>query len=342
MKILIKTFVLGANHGQYLQALGLLCLTKDLLPNANVVHSVYNNHIYKEILVHLKSLTIIKYFRFLWAWKKNFRFVPRLYKAPIAVYGSDMIFHLQSKLFKADPYYFTANHEKEFSIAYAPSTSWRDTSREPAFVNGLLKFQNISVRDQSTQELVFETTNLMPPIVCDPAFFVVPCLFKGLDFIDTIVNNEIVVYGSLCKISSALPYGFLDKYSVRELAYFKRKNIIRSLHFQIQDPIKVLKHYSSSLFVLTNTFHGVIIALITKKPFIAVADKNLLARLSEYQKFFGEERLINSSAGEVFSSQALDLFLYSTADIDYNGLDEFIEYSKEWYSSALRRAISMI
>ena len=140
MKILIKTFVLGANHGQYLQALGLLCLTKSLLPSANVVHSAYNNHIYKEISIHVKSLTIIKYFRFLLAWNKNFRFVPKLHKAPIAIYGSDMIFHLQSKLFKADPYYFNASHEKELSIAYAPSTSWRDTSREPTFVNGLLNF----------------------------------------------------------------------------------------------------------------------------------------------------------------------------------------------------------
>ena len=62
--ILIKTFVLGANHGQYLQALGLLHLTKQLTDNCRIVHSRYNNHALKEIVIHLRSLTLVKYIDF--------------------------------------------------------------------------------------------------------------------------------------------------------------------------------------------------------------------------------------------------------------------------------------
>lgn len=120
------------------------------------------------------------------------------------------------------------------------------------------------------------------------------------------------------------------------------KNIFSSLRYQIEDPLKVLDHVSTSDFMLCSTFHGVIMALISRTPFLVVADKNLLARLTEYQKFFSNKRIVNRSTNTLIALEDLDLLLNDKSDIDYKGLDQFVKYSIEWYSSALHSAISLL
>ena len=72
--ILIKTFVLGANHGQYLQAYGLLLAIKSISKKYKIYHPFYNNHWFQELLSQTRDLTLIKYLVFLYYWTKRFRF----------------------------------------------------------------------------------------------------------------------------------------------------------------------------------------------------------------------------------------------------------------------------
>ena len=146
-RILIKTFVLGANHGQFLQALGLKNLTQELLPHSTIYHPLYSNHFFKELFVHIKGLSVLKYIRFLIAWFSTFNFREKNFSPDVCIYGSDMIFHLQSKIFPPDKYYFCKNKPSEYSICYAPSTSWRDINNEPSFVSNLRTFNCLSARD---------------------------------------------------------------------------------------------------------------------------------------------------------------------------------------------------
>ena len=265
-----------------------------------------------------------------------------MFKSPIAIYGSDMIFHLQSKLFKADPYYFNANHSNEISISYAPSTSWRAPDNEPDFVKGIKNFYKISVRDRSTQNLVEEQTQTNPPIVCDPAFFVSYSNTKSPH--SPLINGKkvVAIYGSLVLMRSYLPKSCLEGCVLKELAYFRRKNFFQSLRYQIQDPLEILNTFENSDFILCSTFHGVIMALITKRPFIAIANQNLLARLTEYQKFFSNDRIIDRASGNHIDINSLDQLLDNTTDILYEDLADFIEFSRKWYSDSLRSAISLI
>jgi hypothetical protein len=82
-------------------------------------------------------------------------------------------------------------------------------------------------------------------------------------------------------------------------------------------------------------------ALIAKRPFLVIANHNLLARLTEYQKFFDNQRVINILDGVIVNASVLDRLLSDKSDIDYNALNYFVNFSREWYSTALRGAIAL-
>lgn len=330
-QILIKTFVLGANHGQFLQAYGLKYFLEKEYPNSRIVHPLYTNHLAKELLIHFRSLTLFKYLRFLFAWFHNFHFVGRKARLPLVIYGSDMIFHLQSPLFKPDSYYFNRNHPDEKSVAFAPSTSWRDKTNEPSFIEGLRSFYAISVRDQSTAELVSECTGFTPEVVCDPAFFIDKSLFAKKLSQYSSNNVHVALYGSQSVLKTNIPITCFNsnKYTIHNLAYYPRSQFFKYFLSQLQDPLLILSHYNSSDFVLTTTFHGLIMALITKKPFLAYADKNLLARLSHYIPFFDSSRIITNDS-PALSLDHLESLTLHTNDINYSSLDLFISDSKDW------------
>ena len=55
LKIRIRTFVLGINHGQLLQAKGMLDLMSEIFPDASVNLDLYHNHIFKELILRLEN-----------------------------------------------------------------------------------------------------------------------------------------------------------------------------------------------------------------------------------------------------------------------------------------------
>ena len=101
-KIQIRSFVKGGNHGQYLQALGLAEVIKSILPKSEVSHLNYNNHAVKELYWQGREWLIFKYFSMKYFWWKRFSFTSFQYKPDISIYGSDMIWHLESYLFPRD------------------------------------------------------------------------------------------------------------------------------------------------------------------------------------------------------------------------------------------------
>ena len=74
-------------------------LTQELLPHSTIYHPLYSNHFFKELFVHIKGLSVLKYIRFLIAWFSTFNFREKNFSPDVCIYGSDMIFHLQLKSF---------------------------------------------------------------------------------------------------------------------------------------------------------------------------------------------------------------------------------------------------
>lgn len=338
MKVLIKTFVLGANHGQYLQAYGLSKQVKKLNRNIQVFHPFYHNHFFKELLIHIYRGSLLKFLTFLFFWIKRFSFTSKDKKLPVVIYGSDMIWHFQSKLFKPDKYFFRKNHINEISISFAPSTSWRDTDNEPSYKSLISKFEHLSVRDTSTHELVKEVSDIEASLVCDPAFFALDNnLIKKSNLIKNYLNLKVGIYGHE-KVFKPIINSYskvFENANISSFTYRKRIDYLLRFHEQLNDPLNIIKSFQKKDFVLTNTFHGIIIALITKKPFLAITSKNLYSRIELYQCYFSKKRILKE---ENFSINKLDFkFLLGTEDINYEELNKFIESSKNWLNQNLSK-----
>ena len=172
-RIQIRSFIKGGNHGQFLQALGLATLLNRLLPNHEIAHLDYQNHFIKELKIQIKSGMLPKFLMMRYYWKKYLKFSSIDKKVKLSVYGSDMIWHLDSKLFHPDPVMFGQQDNSEYKIAYAPSTGYR-IQQEPNWINKFLNnFNAIGVRDNNTAEFVKDHSNIKPELVIDPCFHLI-------------------------------------------------------------------------------------------------------------------------------------------------------------------------
>lgn len=338
-KILVKTFILGANHGQYMQALGLKVQIKRFDPRIAIYHSLFNNHVVKELLIHIVSFSLIKYLRFLLVWCRNFSFDISHWTVPakfdIAIIGSDMVWSMTGSIFKLSDFYFSGYPAKKV-FAYAPSCGHVNELLPSNLRFCLSTFNRVSVRDYQARDAVALCP--APPIVCDPALFyfesLPSCSFSPSSLID------ILIYG-LPSLADFLPHLIFPRdyvvNSCRSPFYsktFSLLSVFDNLIDQFQHPLYVFKEYELSSFILTGTFHGVIFALITGRPFLCVADDSVIARLEPYIQFFGSDRLIKAdsfSKGRFFS--IADSIL--SPGYDYSSLSRFVDFSREWLRDAI-------
>lgn len=340
-KIQIRSFVKGGNHGQYLQALGLRELLLSICPEAEVTHLNYNNHYLKEIKIQTLGGNLIKYLIMRYFWFKRFKFSPIDDNPDISIYGSDMIWHQESSLFPADEVFFGAHDSANKKIAYAPSVGYRGKD-EPQWLEYYLSYYSgIGVRDENTRNLVIENTGKAPKYVIDPCFFLLQSKFSE-DILSGEKNEFLSIYSTEPEKILKSFYHEFDKNKAPEfcqnfeyLGYFPRNRLLKEIYKQFTDPLWTVKRISQSKFLLTSTFHGVMMALMTQTPFIAVTSPNLEARLrSPISNTFGKFRLLNFDDLYKLESKSMRKY-FQTSDFDYKYLNNYINDSKEWLTNIL-------
>ena len=337
MKINIYSFVKGANHGQFFQALGLKDLVESIFPDADIRHIYNNNHSFSEIKGHLKSLSIHKYIAFQYWWNKYLNFEPHV--APdIEIYGSDMIWFPQSKIFPFDTSFFGETKCK-FRISYAPSAGpvTSDFYKEEV-AERLNGFSHISVRDKNTQKFVKKHCKFEAKIVIDPSFFIkdIQDISKGL--IGSSFSKRALIYSSSDhKLMKNLAINLksnnlIDSYQF--FGYYSRAHSIFYASKICKNPLDFFKEAERSKLIITDTFHGVMVALITKTAFIAIRSPSLMARLnSPIMDCFSNKRLINSVNELNYS------YIKSSDDIKFDKIQEYMDESKDFLTRSLSGAL---
>ena len=338
-KIQIRSFVKGGNHGQYLQALGLAEVVKSILPESEVSHLNYNNHAIKELYWQGREGLIFKYFSMKYFWWKRLSFTSFQYNPDISIYGSDMIWHLESYLFPRDKVFFGQNDNANRKIAYAPSVGYRGKD-EPGWIKKSLDdFSAIAVRDEVTKGFVRDHTGRDCQLVIDPCFFLLDSPYKERITSDK-RQNIISVYST---IPSRLVKLFEDNQGKMDvnhlnyeyLGYFPGTKIFQNMHKQFYDPLWTVQRISESKLLLTSTFHGVMMALMTKTPFIAILNPNLEARLrSPVSDTFGSFRLLNEKELMAIGQDDLKKY-YQLDDFNEYALNQYIDASRNWLATEL-------
>ncbi len=156
-------------------------------------------------------------------------------------------------------------------VAYAPSFGQTDIKRiekyncKELISSGLLKFKNISVRDENSAIVVESLIGIKPEIVCDPVLL--------YDFTNTHTKIKEI------KDSYLLLYSYdrwmIDKNEIESIkSYAQNRGLkiasVGTYHKWcdyniVCNPIEWLEYFRGAKEVITDTFHGAVLSIITNR-----------------------------------------------------------------------------
>ena len=240
------------------------------------------------------------------------------------IVGSDEVFALHTG---PTPAFFGHACPTDNIFSYAASfgpTNYEDIERLhciPFVKSGLEGMKAISVRDNNTEEIVEKLTGKKPQKVCDPV------ILYGY-------QKEIEDFGKLNHQPYLLIYAYdnnmNDPKEVAMIKAFAKKHGLKIVapgfyHSWCDEivnagPIEILKYFKNANFIVTDTFHGSVMSLITNRNFAVITRNNknkLVNLLDEY-----------GQVGRILSEDVTLDSLYEQP-IDYTAVNAEIEKRRE-------------
>lgn len=266
----------------------------------------------------------------------SFSFAPYTDKMDVVIVGSDEVFSLQTGCNKM---MYGHGVDANAVVSYAPSFGQTDIKRideydcRDVISSGLKNFNSLSVRDTHSADTVEQLIGIRPQIVCDPVLLY---NFNNTHVkIKPIKKQYLLVYSYDRWMREPKEYNEIKAYAkskglitVSAGTYHKwcDKNIVCN-------PIEWLEYYRGATEVITDTFHGSVLSIITQKPtayFIRSLNSNKMYALLKSVGL--EQRVMKSiSLDEIKRVQSLPIN-YETVEYRLNNLRKT---SEDFLKSAL-------
>ena len=207
----------------------------------------------------------------------------------LVICGSDEIWNINNKDIDLD--FYSCGWVKHIpKLAYAISSGNSKTSEylnDPEFFNAVGDFCKILPRDQMTQSMISDITNVKESIVCDPT------LLLGQDGFT--LTNKGKEFGKYILVYSY----FLTRKEKKFIKKYARNNGLKIISPCIYSSIADEVVYTSALdfpslvfnaeCVYTTTFHGTIFSLMFAKRFCALSRLPKVANLLEQLETYDHE-----------------------------------------------------
>jgi len=303
----------------------------------------YLNYIRKEGIK--KTLFNIKKKRLLDSFKKENNLIGEYYSqtnnVDAIIIGSDEVFALHTG---PTPILFGHASPCKFTFSYAASfgpTTIEDIKTLnclPLVQSGLNSLSSISVRDINSLSIAKELTKRNITIVCDP----------------------VILYGYTKEISLNIniklpPYILLYSYDknmnkpeeIKQIKDFAKKKKLKIISIGFyhnwcdyninSDPFKLIHYFSNAQLVITDTFHGSVLSIITNKEFAAKTRDNsnkLFNLLDEYnltQRIFTDKTQLEDIFKEKINYKDVNLEIEHRRKISNDFLLSNIEKIKNEY-----------
>lgn len=330
LRVGILTFHYGINHGSYLQSYALFKTLENLGHNVEIIN--YGNFMrrlreYKVFLITKNIKTLINNMRKIRKFKKSHKKfklgkplfthkeVQRKHYDAIVI-GSDEVWNFNNPLFNFnyDPIYFGHNLSVNKIIAYAPSFGNVSVkSKVPqGVIEGLKRFNAVSVRDENSQRIIEKILGYKPDIVLDPTFLY---NFDGEE-IEPPYKNYILVYATGLKqkyIEKLKEFGRKQNKKIISIGY---KNNWCSINVITLDPFEWLGYFKNADYVITNTFHGSIYSVIYKKQFISIPHRSKKNKIMSFAKLLSLKNIFIDG----------DLSLLLNKRVEYDKVIEKIDF----------------
>lgn len=224
-------------------------------------------------------------------------------------------------------YYFNfiSNRNKVIRIAYAASfgtDKWEYTDKQTKRCGALIKkFSAISVREISGVELCRSKYSVIAEHVLDPTLLLTKEDY--LNFIDldkfNITNNALFSYvldSSIGKTDLINKISTTLDFSIYNLALNNRDT---SGNIVATPPVEYFVNgINKSEFVITDSFHGTVFAIIFNKPFITIINKKRGS--SRFESLF---RMLNIDGNIIYDMNDVDLakLIHRAKTINWNTIN---------------------
>lgn len=210
------------------------------------------------------------------------------FSGDLLIIGSDEVFSTEVGITDA---FWGVNSKSKKLVSYAASfgpTTLQDINRkkESEFItDSLFKFDVLSVRDKNSFQIINALTKIQPEIVCDPV--ILYGYKKEISKFTRKKGNYILLY--------SYDKNMNDKEEISLI-----KNIALKLNLKIfsvgffhswcdrninANPIDLLSYFANAKYVITDTFHGSVMSLITEANFAVLirnSSNKILNLLDEY------------------------------------------------------------
>lgn len=243
------------------------------------------------------------------------------------IVGSDEVFALHTG---PTPVFFghalPTNHVFSYAGSFGPTTieDVRSYHCEAFISSGLKAMKMISVRDQNSQFVVESLTGIKPVLVCDPV------ILYGY-------QNEISNLNKPDKPPYLLVYAYDNRMNdpeeiaiIKEYAHQKGLKVLSPGFYHAWcdynvnvDPIELLSYFRYAEAIVTDTFHGSVMSIITNSPFLVRMRANNYNKLYNLLEEYGlSDRILLEPRVETIDS----IF---NQEINWNEVNREVEKRRE-------------
>lgn len=254
------------------------------------------------------------------------------YSADLLIVGSDEVFnYTQNHIFGYVPVLFGHGVTARRLISYAASAGYAslaDVKNDEMFDElrgGLGKFDNISVRDENTKEMVVGVLGKKPILVVDPTLLY--DFSKEIPKLPQRSDKYLLVYAYEGRMESPEE---VDK--IKDFARSRKLKIVSPGFFHawcdenvVVSPFELLAYFQNAEFVITDTFHGSIFAIKARKTFVTL--------IREQSKWGGNASKVGFLLEQLKLSHRVigamdELPAMMNKEVDYLMTDEALAYWK--------------
>lgn len=347
MKAAILTYYNVHNHGSSLQALGLKKVLEkfgyevsfltfnrnyDFIPEENAkkyklgassivffIKYMFDRGV-DNILFNLKKRFVLNDFT------KNYLPVSCRYsdfEGDLVVIGSDEVFSLEIGI---NPFFYgaglLANKVISYAASFGPTTKQLIDQRKLGGIlkGGLCDLDAVSVRDQNSLDLVSFYTGQKPDLVSDPV--ILYGYKEEQKQFQPQEDNYIIVYSYDKNFRDKKSRNAIRKYAkehgckVYSIGYHHRwcdKNICPG-------PIEMLGYFRNAKMIVTDTFHGAVVSLITGAQFVV----KLSGNKNKLEFLLSEYCLENRIVDDIDQIQVV-----ASDSIDYSKVNSILEKNRQ-------------
>ena len=248
-------------------------------------------------------------------------------KADAYITGSDQIWN-PDYLCGNDPAYYLSFVKDAPKLAYAASIgkTMVPNVQKKMITDYVKDFSYITVREETSKELLSGEVDCQVDYVCDPVFLLPREHYCGIESVPKIKEKYILVYlVQQSKLLDELVQQLREELGAKVvLIYGVRYYCNCDYHIRDVSPTEFLGYINHAEYVVTSSFHATAFSHIFQKQFAIVLPKANTARIEQMLEISGLQERIITCENEI--SQAFEMIDYGSVK---PRLESFIDISKK-------------